>query len=218
MSIRQQLTQCFDNYLSLSSLYLAGHMTCTVDQMLSYKHVEDADDEKGHGIEACKSEENDNLRVIRAPFFGEGIANFNCHVVKCRHILNKGSVCEYQVTRLIHARKTYLNMRCLHRRNSHNTSQDPYQYCDAYCYSRRSPATVRVKFAERINNSEESVPRQSSQSENRHADTQILKKFGCLTDELAPRPSFNNKDDRRKGHLESVGGSFQSKFQVQFWI
>lgn len=77
---------------------------------------------------------------------------------------------------------------------------------------------MRVEFAERIDNSEKSVSRQSSQSENWNADTQILEKLWCFTDELAPRPSFDNKDDRREGHLENVGRPFQFQFKVQFGI
>lgn len=77
---------------------------------------------------------------------------------------------------------------------------------------------MRVEFAEWIDNSEKSVSRQSSQSENRHTDTQIFEKFWCFTDELAPRPSFYNKDDRREGHLESVGRPFQYQFEAQFRI
>lgn len=77
---------------------------------------------------------------------------------------------------------------------------------------------MRVEFAERIDNSEKSVSRQSSQSENRNADTQILEKLRCFTDELAPRPSFDNKDDRREGHLENVGRPFQFQFKVKSGI
>lgn len=77
---------------------------------------------------------------------------------------------------------------------------------------------MRVEFAEWIDNSEKSVSRQSSQSENRNADTQIFEKFWRFTDELAPRPSFDDKDDRREGHLESGGRPFQFQFKVQFGI
>lgn len=77
---------------------------------------------------------------------------------------------------------------------------------------------MRVEFAERIDNSEKSVSRQSSQSENRNSDTQILEKLRCFTDKLAPRPSFDNKDDWREGHLENFGRPFQFQFKVKSGI
>lgn len=55
--------------------------------MLSYEHVEDADDKQRDGIVAGESEHHNKFGIVRSPFFRKWIADFKRNVVVHIHRL-----------------------------------------------------------------------------------------------------------------------------------
>lgn len=92
-------------------------------------------------------------------------------------------------------------MRRFHCWNAHHASEYPYQNGDSYRYSSRSLSTMRVEFAQRIDNREKSISWESCECEHRDANWQILEELWSLADNFSPRPRRMNKNRRREWHL-----------------